>query len=182
MSVSPRENGILNLDREHLREIDGVVFDLDSYERHCSAAPSNQDPSPAVDHPAPAAAPAPSMDHDAPATPTGVFFCEPVHAGWYEPASAQEVRYPIMAGAIAPNPERPICLVQYSGSFGSWSSFSSSFHLRYTTSFMTSWLMGSGRWVTSWRMQSSFLSSFSSEPFSDNALTCLAGGYGLELI
>ncbi|NCB29649.1 MAG: hypothetical protein EOM63_07800, partial [Clostridia bacterium] len=72
-------SGILALDPVHYREIDGVVFDLDSYERHCAR----------VDKPAPAAASA-----------HGVFLADPQHNGWYPPEENGN-RYPVMAGPVA---------------------------------------------------------------------------------
>ena len=47
-----KSNGILAMDPSKYREIDGVVFDLDSYAKHC--APPEQDP-PAPEEPTPAA-------------------------------------------------------------------------------------------------------------------------------
>ena len=37
-----KPNGILAMNPERYREIDGVVFDLDSYARHCK--PASEDP------------------------------------------------------------------------------------------------------------------------------------------
>ena len=39
-----KSNGILAMNREQYREIDGVVFDLDSYAKHCR--PVEQTPEP----------------------------------------------------------------------------------------------------------------------------------------
>lgn len=79
LDETPRpSSGILALDPAHYREIDGVIFDLDSYERHRSA----------VDMPAPVAAPA-----------HGVFLANPQHNGWY-PAEEDGSRYPVMGGPL----------------------------------------------------------------------------------
>ena len=46
-----KPSGILDMDPEQYREIDGVVFDLDSFARHCQPA----EPEPAEEPPAPQA-------------------------------------------------------------------------------------------------------------------------------
>ena len=51
-----KPNGILAMNPERYREIDGVVFDLDSYARHCK--PASEEPPSQTDE-APSAAPAP---------------------------------------------------------------------------------------------------------------------------
>lgn len=51
-----KPNGILAMNPEKYREIDGVVFDLDSYARHCKPAPEER---PSQTDEAPSAAPAP---------------------------------------------------------------------------------------------------------------------------
>lgn len=52
-----KSNGILAMDPSKYREIDGVVFDLDSYAKHCAppeqAAPAEAPPTPAEPIPAP---------------------------------------------------------------------------------------------------------------------------------
>ena len=62
-----KSNGILAMDPSKYREIDGVVFDLDSYAKHC--APPEQEP-PAAEDPAPAA-PIPA--------PEGILAMDPEH-------------------------------------------------------------------------------------------------------
>lgn len=62
-----KSNGILAMDPSKYREIDGVVFDLDSYAKHC--APPEQDP-PAPEEPTPAA-PIPA--------PEGILAMDPEH-------------------------------------------------------------------------------------------------------
>ena len=62
-----KPNGILAMDPSNYREIDGVVFDLDSYAKHC--APAEQAP-PAPKEPAPAA-PIPA--------PEGILAMDPEH-------------------------------------------------------------------------------------------------------
>ena len=51
-----KPNGILAMNPERYREIDGVVFDLDSYARHCKPASEER---PSQTDEAPSAAPAP---------------------------------------------------------------------------------------------------------------------------
>ena len=60
------KNGILAMDPEHYREIDGVVFDLDSYEKHCAPA----EPAPEAEPELPAA-PIPA--------PEGILAMDPEH-------------------------------------------------------------------------------------------------------
>lgn len=150
--------GILALNPEGFREIDGVVLDLESYEKHrtppaqpvlapraeASVPPSgteNTAAQPPSHQPAPNAAETPEQ---------GVFPTDPVHIGWYEPAAETEVRYPVMGGAV------------YAGGSGSGS---------YLGSWLTSYLRSSG----SWRWGSGSGSFYGSG-------VCCVGGYGLELI
>ena len=52
----PKPSGILEMDPEQYREIDGVVFDLDSFARHCQPAepePAEEPPVPQASIPAP---------------------------------------------------------------------------------------------------------------------------------
>lgn len=211
MSRLPNPNKILAMDPEHLREIDGVVFDLDSYARHCAPQPA---PEPAAEPqalacPAPAAPPAAADCQPAapaapaPAAPAAVFAVEPQHVGWYEQGEVKKVTYPIMAGAIEPGQAAGVHTIQ-TGS----GSYASSFFSSYATSFATSWatsyyLYGSGSWLSSyftagsWQSsyfagswQSSYvpgsgswLTSYFVGPGQDPAPAALfAGGYGLELI
>lgn len=145
-------NGILALNPDGFREIDGVVFDLDSYARHCK----------------PPEAEIPTEDAAKAAAPAPVFAADPVHVGWYAADDGQPA-VPIMGGALPPEEAtlceedgvtvtRTVFLPAGSGS-GSGSYLTS-----YTTSYRTSWRSsGSGSYV-----------------FGSG--TYLVGGYGLELI
>lgn len=160
--------GILDMDKEHLREIDGVVFDLDSYARHCM----HDTPAPVAEV---SASPQDTATDTQVTSPTPVFPCDPVHVGWHE--STPESRYPIMAGATAPSTCESVTqqvLHMPTGSAGSWtSSFASSFATSYATSyqgsFVGSYHTGSGSWATSMHGMS-------------NMSVCPVAGYGLELI
>ena len=152
--ANKKKNRIVELDPEHLREVDGVVFDLDSFARHCAPHPGPASPAPQ------AAAPVPPDDAGAPAP---VFLCDPVHIGWY-PIQIEGPSYPIMAGAVQPGAAQQAVLWTTGGS-GSTS---------FLTSWRTSWYWGSGSY---WYRSSGMFGSFAS---SGSAL--LAGGYGLELI
>lgn len=184
-----KRNRILELDPEHFREVDGVVFDLDSFARHCAPHPAPHTPTQTV----PAAPAAPQTAKDVPPTaetaadpmtpdgmPAPVFFCDPVHIGWY-PIAIEGPSYPVMAGAMQPQQGQQMNAVTYyigggSGSFASsyLSSYMTSFMTSFATSWMTSWYWGSGSyWYTT-------SGSFGSFPGSGSAI--LAGGYGLELI
>ena len=90
-----KPNGIVAMNPEKYREIDGVVFDEASYARHCQPkneeAPSHET-APEASEPAQSAAPAP------------VFAVDPYPEGWYpaddEPSWAalsprQQVRKPL---------------------------------------------------------------------------------------
>lgn len=154
--LKPKQpSGILAMNPEKYREIDGVVLDLDSYERHCAPAPAVSAQT--------ACQPSPdSVTTDSnvpvtkqPATVQPVFPCDPVHVGWYE-TSGEAVAYPIMGGVAY----RPC------GS-GSGS---------YLTSFMTSHLLGSGSWL-----YGSGSGRYGSGSCGGSG-ELLCGGYGLELI
>lgn len=163
MSLPPSaQNKILEMDKENLREIDGVVLDLDSYTRHTAAA--SAPPSPAFDPvlPAPSASAQSENAH-----PAAVFASPPVHVGWYETAQPEEPSYPMMAGAVMQTGvTAAIPLMLHTGS-GSGSYLSS-----YVTSWMTSYRYGSGSWLTSGLYQSGMPGSGAYMP----------GGFGLELI
>ena len=170
--ANKKKNRIVELDPEHLREVDGVVFYLDSVARPCAPHPAPR-PAPA----APAAAPsetAPDLPGDAGA-PAPVFVCDPVHIGWY-PIQIEGPSYPIMAGAVQPGAAQQtvVWTAGGSGSSSYLSSFLSSFSTSFLTSWRTSWLWGSGSY---WYRSSGSFGSFRS---SGSAV--LAGGYGLELI
>ena len=82
-----KPNGILAMNPEKYREIDGVVFDEASYARHCQPkteeAPSPET-APEASEPAQSAAPAP------------VFTVDPYPEGWYPALSPrQRVRKPL---------------------------------------------------------------------------------------
>ena len=80
-----KPNGILAMNPEKYREIDGVVFDEASYARHCQPkteeAPSPET-APEASEPAQSAAPAP------------VFAVDPYPEGWY-PADDERPPVPI---------------------------------------------------------------------------------------
>ena len=151
-----KPNGILAMNPERYREIDGVVFDLDSYARHCK--PASEEPPSQTDE-APSAAPAP------------VFAVDPYPVGWY-PAEHGRPPVPVMGGALPPcesesdvireeNGVRTVIqTVYYAPGSGSGSG---SYTTSYTTSFRSS---GSG--------------SGGSCVFGSCVYT--VGGYGLELI
>ena len=67
-----KSNGILAMNPEQYREIDGVVFDLDSYAKHCR--PVEQTPEP-------------------------IFPAAPYPAGWY-PVEEGQAPVPVMGGAF----------------------------------------------------------------------------------
>lgn len=151
-----KPNGILAMNPERYREIDGVVFDLDSYARHCK--PASEEPPSQTDE-APSAAPAP------------VFAVDPYPDGWY-PAEDGRPPVPVMGGALPPcesesdvireenGVKTVVQTVYYAPSSGSGSG---SYTTSYTTSFRSS---GSG--------------SGGSYVFGSCVYT--VGGYGLELI
>lgn len=151
-----KPNGILAMNPERYREIDGVVFDLDSYARHCK--PASEEPPSQTDE-APSAAPAP------------VFAVDPYPDGWY-PAEDGRPPVPVMGGALPPCESESDVLreengvktvvqtVYYAPGSGSGSG---SYTTSYTTSFRSS---GSG--------------SGGSCVFGSCVYT--VGGYGLELI
>lgn len=178
--ANKKRNRILELDPEHFREVDGVVFDLDSFARHCAPHPAPCPPAQPKPAPqAPAVQPSESPDAVSGPMPAPVFLCDPVHVGWY-PIQIEGPSYPIMAGAVRPQEGQTVTYTYYmgsgSGSFASsyLSSYMTSFLTSFTTSWMTSWYWGSGSyWYTT-------SGSFGS--FSGSGSACLAGGYGLELI
>ena len=159
-----KPNGILAMNPEKYREIDGVVFDLDSYARHCKPPEQEkkcEDTPKADENPAeaPSAAPAP------------VFAVDPYPDGWY-PAEDGRPPVPVMGGALSPcesesdvireenGVKTVVQTVYYAPGSGSGSG---SYTTSYTTSFRSS---GSG--------------SGGSYVFGSCVYT--VGGYGLELI
>ena len=159
-----KPNGILAMNPEKYREIDGVVFDLDSYARHCKPPEQEkkcEDTPKADENPAeaPSAAPAP------------VFAVDPYPDGWY-PAEDGRPPVPFMGGALPPcesesdvireenGVKTVVQTVYYAPGSGSGSG---SYTTSYTTSFRSS---GSG--------------SGGSYVFGSCVYT--VGGYGLELI
>ena len=149
-------NKILELDKEHLHEVDGVVLDQDCYERYLAAQHSSVPEQFAEPAPTPASTP--------------VFAAEPQHVGWYQPAESEESRYPIMAGAIMPGYAalHPSLCFSSSGSYVS--SYLTSFSTSFPISWITSYRFSSGSWGTS---------GFSG---SNGTATESPGGFGLELI
>ena len=159
-----KPNGILAMNPEKYREIDGVVFDLDSYARHCKPPEQEkkcEDTPIADENPAeaPSAAPAP------------VFAVDPYPDGWY-PAEDGRPPVPVMGGALPPcesesdvireenGVKTVVQTVYYAPGSGSGSG---SYTTSYTASFRSS---GSG--------------SGGSYVFGSCVYT--VGGYGLELI
>lgn len=159
-----KPNGILAMNPEKYREIDGVVFDPDSYARHCKPPEQEKkcEDTPKTDeNPAetPSAAPAP------------VFAVDPYLDGWY-PAEDGRPPVPVMGGALPPcesesdviREENGVKTVVQTVYFAAGSgSGSGSYTTSYTTSFRSS---GSG--------------SGGSYVFGSCVYT--VGGYGLELI
>ncbi len=157
--------GILAMNPDKYREIDGVVFDLASYARHCQPLEEQQQPS-QVEVQTTRDGTEPQKD-----APTGVFAVEPFQEGWY-PAEDNRPPVPIMGGALPPNDSleerhfngntitvtRTVFVPAGSGS-GS-GSYMTSYTTSYTTSYRSS---GSGSYVF-------------------GSCTFWVGGYGLELV
>ena len=154
-----KPNGILAMNPEKYREIDGVVFDPDSkppeQEKKCEDTPK-ADENPAE---TPSAAPAP------------VFAVDPYPDDWY-PAEDGRPPVPVMGGALPPREAEDDVIREENGTrtviqtvyFAAGSgSGSGSYTTSYTTSFRSS---GSG--------------SGGSYVFGSCVYT--VGGYGLELI
>lgn len=162
-----KKNRILQLDPAHFRELDGVVFDLESFARHCAPHRADTPPGKPLDLPQDTS----SRQSDCtalqplsnvqtvcnPPEQQAVFAYAPVHIGWY-PIEGKGAQYPIMANAN---------LI-----FGTASGSGSS---SYLTSFLSSWQTSWGSYLSSGSFYHSFYSS------SSGVLSC-AGGYGLELI
>lgn len=187
-----KPTGILEMDPARYREIDGVVFDLDSFARHCQTAEPPAPPAPAIAaptgilamdpdnyraidgvamdaesyerHSRPSAADQPPAPADAP--PMGVFPADPTHEGWY-PATDGQPPVPVMGGALPPveilaDGTRVVTVVRTVG--GRTGSGSGSYLTSYITSYRTSWRSsGSGSYVF-------------------GSCTFFVGGYGLELV
>ena len=121
-----KPNGILAMNPEKYREIDGVVFDEASYARHCQ--------------PKTEAAPSPET--------APVFAVDPYPEGWY-PADDERPPVPIMGGAV-PSTAGEETVVSASGETTviqtvcvPCGSGSGSYVTSYTTSYRTSY-SGSG--------------------------------------
>lgn len=167
--MSDKPNGILAMNPEKYREIDGVVFDLASYARHCKSPKKKQSEtavSAAPPEQSPANSKAPAPPQDTFAAPAPVFSVDPYPAGWY-PAQMDQPPIPIMGGALPPVEvdERfavqgmiKIIIRRYIGS-GSGS---------YVTSYVTSY-------------RTSYISSGSGS-YRFGSCVYWVGGYGLELI
>ena len=159
-----KPNGILAMNPEKYREIDGVVFDLDSYARHCKPPEQEkkcEDTPKADENPAEAPSDAPAPE----------FADDPYPDGWY-PAEDGRPPMPVMGGALPPcesesdviREENGVKTVVQTVYFAAGSgSGSGSYTTSYTTSFRSS---GSG--------------SGGSCVFGSCVYT--VGGYGLELI
>lgn len=151
-----KPNGILAMNPERYREIDGVVFDLDSYARHCK--PASEEPPSQTDE-APSAAPAP------------VFAVDPYPDGWY-PAEDGRPPVPVMGGALPPCESESDVIREENGVKT----------VVQTVYYAPGSGSGSGSYTTSYTM--SFRSSGSGSGGSCVFGSCVytVGGYGLELI
>ena len=151
-----KPNGILAMNPERYREIDGVVFDLDSYARHCK--PASEEPPSQTDE-APSAAPAP------------VFAVDPYPDGWY-PAEDGRPPVPVMGGALPPCESESAVIREENGVKT----------VVQTVYYAPGSGSGSGSYTTSYT--SSFRSSGSGSGGSCVFGSCVytVGGYGLELI
>ena len=154
-----KKNRILQLDPAHFHQRDGVVFDLESFARHC-APQAAQQPRRLV-HKIRLLHRSLFVRHSTPHSPiwkhrtSRQYLHQQVHIGWY-PITIKSAPYPIMANA--------------SMVFGSAGSASS-----YLTSFLTSWQTSWSSYLSSGSFYRVFSGSFSGAPSG-------IGGYGLELI
>lgn len=197
-----KENGILQLNPELYREIDGVVFDLDGYARHCDTPPQPSffDRLPTGEQTADTAhdttacteagaeqTDAPSPAHEDRAEHMPVFAVPPTPQGWY-PATETTPPVPMMAGALVPNAyevsfENGQAVYWYTvwqgtGSHASsfMNSYRTSYHTSYRTSYYTSY---HGSYYASF-LFSSAVTSYGNALGDTSGLW--AAGYGLELI
>ena len=159
-----KPNGILAMNPEKYREIDGVVFDPDSYARHCKPPEQEKkcEDTPKTDeNPAetPSAAPAP------------VFAVDPYPDGWY-PAEDGRPPVPVMGGALPPCESESDVIREENGTRT----------VIQTVYFAAGSGSGSGSYTTSYT--TSFRSSGSGSGGSCVFGSCVytVGGYGLELI
>lgn len=152
--MDAKKNGILALDPTHYREIDGVVFDLDSYARHCDSAPVQDKPCVQAPSPAP------------------VFPTDPIHVGWYESADNRPP-VPMMGGclpseAVAQHPAEGVLTSDY---------FAENESVVTVTRTRLFGSAGSGSYLSSYTTS---LHSSGSYRFGSGSGS--VGGYGLELI
>ena len=193
-----KSSGILEMNPEQYREIDGVVFDLDSFARHCQPVEHLQPPIPDEPVPSPEgilamdpenyrALDGVAMDADsyerhtqppAPApqeappqeeqAPAGVFAVDPFPDGWY-PAEDGQPPVPIMGGALP-----PVEIMQDGTHVVT---------VIRTVFLRTGSGSGSGSYVTSYTTsyRTSYVSSGSGS-YVFGSCTYLVGGYGLELV
>lgn len=168
-----KPTGILAMNPDKYREMDGVVFDLEHYARHCQSTlspPSN-----------PVSGPPAFPDNPGPAP---VFAMDPYHIGWYE-TDDEHPPIPIMGGALPPagmvlqgveNGVAIFCQTVWICHGGSGSG-SGSYMTSYVTSYRTSW-------VTSGSFGS--FGSFGSDAilgwYECGSVTFPVRGYGLELV
>ena len=111
-----KSNGILAMNPEQNREIDGGVFDLDSYAKHCR--PVEQTPEP-------------------------IFPADPYPDGWY-PVEEGQAPVPVMGGALPPletvvtedgiTIRRTVWVQCGSGSGSYLTSYTTSYRTRYRSS------------------------------------------------
>mgnify|MGYP005787302551 FL=1 len=193
-----KSSGILEMNPEQYREIDGVVFDLDSFARHCQPVEQPQPPIPNEPVPSPEgilamdpenyrALDGVAMDADsyerhtqppAPETqgapqaeaqaPAGVFAVDPYPDGWY-PAEEGQAPVPIMGGALP-----PVEIMQDGTHVVT---------VIRTVFLRTGSGSGSGSYVTSYT--TSYRTSYVSSGFGSyvfGSCTYTVGGYGLELV
>ncbi len=152
-----KPNGIVAMNPEKYREIDGVVFDEASYARHCQP----EEPETPVPATAPEANELPQS-----AAPAPVFAVDPYPEGWY-PADDDRPPVPIMGGAV------PSTATQETAA--------GSGETTVTQTVCVPCGSGSGSYVTSYT--TSYRTSYTgSGSFRFGSGSCLVGGYGLELI
>ncbi len=161
--------GILAMNPDKYREIDGVVFDLAAYERHCKP-PETQSPAETETQ---------AAENNDVQQNQGVFAVEPFQTGWY-PEEEGRPPVPVMGGALPPaNPNE---ILTFEGNtvtvtktvfvpLGSGSG-SGSYMTSYTTSYRTSYVTSS----------SGSGSGFYRGVYLFGSCTYLVGGYGLELV
>lgn len=198
-----KPNGILAMDPENYREIDGVVFDLDSYEKHCAPAEPAPEPEPEVPaKPIPIPEGILAMDPAHYHAIDGVAMDEDSFARHKQPPVAAEpepeevvVDEPTPTGVFAVDPypdgwypaedgQPPIPIM--GGALPPVEILENGVHVVTVTRTVflhTGSGSGSGSYVTSYTTsyRTSYLSSGSGS-YVFGSCTYLVGGYGLELV